>query len=1358
MKIRSLLTSVSLIALPLSLFSVTSARAEDDGCAGMNAVQCQLSRAAYAVTHIGQKEAPAAKLTVVPDAPAVAGPTPDQLSSAATKVNDLALTGVISADQAANALKLIATGAGNLTAKVVSNDGGSVISNDGGSLIASNALAQSGASALKAQINAAMISQDGGGLTGKAAAVQQNIIAGLYDAGKITDLQASALNKLASSGSNVISNDGGSFGLTGVAKSALVGNAGGTLVGNAGGTLVGNAGGTLVGNAGGTLVGNAGGTLVGNAGGTFVGNNGSALITDNGGALVGNAGGTFVGHNGSAVISDNGLGLVAKAGNGALSDAGSGLLKSGNSAISDNGSGLAAVNSLLSEHGASIVSAAGISDRSVLDAGSNKGRKVAALIATVAPPPGPTPAQLAAQQAVVDTQKAATDLINASDLVRRDGIALQNAKAANDQNLVGQFQAKIDTDNKAVLAVGAVLMAKSTLVAPTDVDAVSKLLNSSVAAAKTNVDSGNAAANAAPAKPQPSQLQIDTANAAAATAAVAAKAAADANNGVLALTATLGNRPTNTADLLKVNQAMAASAVDSAKANLTKAQSDLVAMSAKGASAYDIQGQKDLVAKAQTNLTYQTSMVANDYAGKAIVADTAKNDVATARAVVDGLTKAYGSNRPADPQQLATINAAMVVQALAQDKADQALADATAVRLIANGASKSDIQTQTDLSAAKQKDMANILKVNPAIVAAAGVAGNTDPALVSKAISGLVAKAAADTSGAVQLTTAQVQAAQAALQQVKAAGGSTTTPAVTSTSAADVSSMLNTLTKTAASYSIKSLPGDAATPSSTAPAVQVATTSATVPVVGTPAAPAVDKSELTPAVVQMLLQSGPASIQAMQNAQAAALAKGDKAMADGLGKNIANLQAQVAAAKTMPAPTTSTVAAVTPAAGATVVAAAPSNGTSVVSTPATVTAPVVVATPAVSVDKSEFTPAVVQMLQQSGTAAIQAMQTAQAAALAKGDKAMADGLGKDIVNLQAQVAVAKSMPAPTPASLQAPTGTAAVATSTAATVTTPSAVASTPSIVASTPANASVLAPAKQEPTKITSEQGKAVQQSLRTIPGKLNATEEKTFSTLSTLVDRAVTKGLTAEEAVTLKNGLAALADKHPKAEKQHGLTTLANTVAVKPAVAANPAGAGGTELKPTANATPPKTTPGTGAAAISVREAVQEKRPANSAVAVAPVAVAIPVTSAASPSGKPAVSSSEVSREALPRRDKPAEVTAPKPTVASTTPVVRVETPVAKPDLVRTTVPNTPQVHVQEPRPQVTPQVVAPKPPVNIQAMRVEPKPPVAPRPPTPQVAAPRPTIASSTPVAVKPPAAKPQTCAPNMVNGKMMGMTCH
>jgi hypothetical protein len=552
------------------------------------------------------------------------------------------------------------------------------------------------------------------------------------------------------------------------------------------------------------------------------------------------------------------------------------------------------------------------------------------------------------------------------------------------------------------------------------------------------------------------------------------------------------------------------------------------------------------------------------------------------------------------------------------------------VRLIANGASKSDIQTQTDLSAAKQKDMANILKVNPTIVTAAGVAGNTDPALVSKAISGLVAKAAVDTSGAVQLTAAQVQAAQVALQQIKAAAGSTTTASVTSSSAADVSSMLNTLTKTAATYSIKSLPGDAATPS-TVPTVQVATTSATVPVVSTQAAPAVDKSE--------------------------------------------------------------------------------------------------------------FTPAVVQMLQQSGSAAIQAMQNAQAAALAKGDKALADGLGKDIVNLQAQVAVAKSMPAPTIASLQAPTGPAVVATSMAATVTPPPVAASTTAVVAPTFANTPALAPAKQEPTKITSEQGLAVQQSLRTIPGNLNASEQKTFSNLSTLVDRAVTKGLTAEEAVTLKSGLAALADKHPKAEKQHGLTALANTVAVRPALAAKPAATSGTELKALATAAPDsKVMQATGAAAVSAREAAQEKRPASSAVAAVPVTV--PVVA---------------SRESLPRQDKPAEITGTKPTIASTAPTVRVEAPVAKPNMIRTPVPSTPQVHVQEPKPM--PQVTAPKPPVNTQAMRVEPKPqPVAPRPPTPQVVTPRPTVASSAPVVVKPPAAKPQTCTPNMVNGKMMGMTCH
>ncbi|MFT2588731.1 hypothetical protein, partial [Escherichia coli] len=66
-----------------------------------------------------------------------------------------------------------------------------------------------------------------------------------------------------------------------------------------------------------------------------------------------------------------------------------------------------------------------------------------------------------------------------------------------------------------------------------------------------------------------------------------------------------------------------------------------------------------------------------------------------------------------------------------------------------------------------------------------------------------------------------------------------------------------------------------------------ATTAATAQPAATTQAPSVvNKSELTPAVVQMLVQSGPAAVQAMQSAQQAAIAKGDKAMADGLGKDI----------------------------------------------------------------------------------------------------------------------------------------------------------------------------------------------------------------------------------------------------------------------------------------------------------------------------------------------------------------------------------------------------------------------------------------------------------------------------------------
>src|SRR6185312_1135921 len=95
----------------------------------------------------------------------------------------------------------------------------------------------------------------------------------------------------------------------------------------------------------------------------------------------------------------------------------------------------------------------------------------------------------------------------------------------------------------------------------------------------------------------------------------------------------------------------------------------------------------------------------------------------------------------------------------------------------------------------------------------------------------------------------------------------------------------------------------------------------------------------------------------------------------------------------------------------------------------------------------------------------------------------------------------------------------------------------------------------EQTEAKLTAAQGKAVQNALSTIPGKLNRSEQKQFDNLSTLVDKATGKGLTAEEASQLKAGLAALADKHPKAEKQHGLNAIGNSIATAHRVEEKPA-----------------------------------------------------------------------------------------------------------------------------------------------------------------------------------------------------------
>ena len=160
------------------------------------------------------------------------------------------------------------------------------------------------------------------------------------------------------------------------------------------------------------------------------------------------------------------------------------------------------------------------------------------------------------------------------------------------------------------------------------------------------------------------------------------------------------------------------------------------------------------------------------------------------------------------------------------------------------------------------------------------------------------------------------------------------------------------------------------------------------------------------------------------------------------------------------------------------------------------------------------------------------------------------------------------------------------------------------------------------------------MQQALRTVPGNLTKSEEKNLSTLSALVDRAATKGLTPDEAAQLKSGLAALAEKHPKAEKQIGLTKIANSVAVN---------------KPTAgDAKALATPPADGKVAVTTPPAATTA-PAETkaAVTVAPVAggaagVAKP-SAGQSPEGKVAVTTPSTSPVATPAALPGAKVATP-------------------------------------------------------------------------------------------------------------------
>ena len=75
------------------------------------------------------------------------------------------------------------------------------------------------------------------------------------------------------------------------------------------------------------------------------------------------------------------------------------------------------------------------------------------------------------------------------------------------------------------------------------------------------------------------------------------------------------------------------------------------------------------------------------------------------------------------------------------------------------------------------------------------------------------------------------------------------------------------------------------------------------------------------------------------------------------------------------------------------------------------------------------------------------------------------------------------------------------------------------------------------EPVKLSADQNTAIQKALRTIPGKLSATERKQFDNLGMLADRAASKGLSASEAGALKNGITTLLARHPQAAKRYHL-----------------------------------------------------------------------------------------------------------------------------------------------------------------------------------------------------------------------------
>jgi hypothetical protein len=526
-------------------------------------------------------------------------------------------------------------------------------------------------------------------------------------------------------------------------------------------------------------------------------------------------------------------------------------------------------------------------------------------------------------------------------------------------------------------------------------------------------------------------------------------------------------------------------------------------------------------------------------------------------------------------------------------------------------------------------------------------------------------------------------------------------------------------------------PAAQTTPSSVVAMTSNPTVTTPVATTASPAAPSsaqagADLKGLTPAALQQLVLAGPAVVQGLQAQQQAALDKGDRTTADALGKDIVNVQAQIAYAKSQPAassaPAVSASAApatssTTPSAStlATQVAAAPG---------AEVTKPIQGGTVSGTTAGSPANPEIGKLQQgvAKATDALQTIQKEMSAAQAKGDTKTEAALRGQLNTAKAQVdsaksALAKAETGTTPPSVGHPTD----ASGPQVAALKPDAAASTSPTLASTPSKpAEVKTEQAEAPAKLTADQGKVVHQALRTIPGNLNKSERTQFDALSSLVDKATTKGLTPVEAAMLKAGLAALADKHPKAEKQHGLNAIGTSFAnahrgeEKPAIA-------------TREGSKPELGKPVGAPPMMPAAATTLDK--NKGVDTA---------KQKGPDIKPEQTIARTNPTAGEKKDTIPEHHTPN----GTAPVAHAN-PTSPPSLggggAGEKKDMIPEHHMQQPPKQAAV--------------------PVAPKPVTPPPVAPKPTIASGgAPKMAAPPAPKPQSCTPNMVGGKTMGMICH